>query len=93
MLNLIPHRTCVHTAELPVSTDGQMDRQTDELIWGGLGNLRFLQVNGYNRSDLTVSSGTPFHIVFDLILGKTSFLLHFRIARSCLNGSAISNFP
>jgi len=23
----------------------QTDRQTDELIWGGLGNLRFLQVN------------------------------------------------
>jgi hypothetical protein len=22
-----------------------MDGQTDELIWGGLGNLRFLQVN------------------------------------------------
>jgi len=26
-------------------TDGRRDRQTDELIWGGLGNLRFLQVN------------------------------------------------
>ena len=25
-------------------TDGRTDRQTDELIWGGLGNLRFLQV-------------------------------------------------
>jgi hypothetical protein len=23
----------------------QTDRLTDELIWGGLGNLRFLQVN------------------------------------------------
>jgi len=36
---------CVHTAELPVSTDRQTeDGQTDELIWWGLGNLRFLQV-------------------------------------------------
>jgi hypothetical protein len=26
-------------------TDGRTDGQTDELIWGGLGNLRFLQVN------------------------------------------------
>ncbi len=34
-----------------------------------------------------------FIIIFDLILGKTSFLFHFRIACSCLNGSAISNFP
>ncbi len=25
-------------------SDRQTDRQTDELIWGGLGNLRFLQV-------------------------------------------------
>jgi len=25
--------------------DRQTDRQMDELIWGGLGNLRFLQVN------------------------------------------------
>jgi len=25
-------------------TDGQMDGRTDELIWGGLGNLWFLQV-------------------------------------------------
>jgi hypothetical protein len=24
---------------------GQTHRRTDELIWGGLGNLRFLQVN------------------------------------------------
>ena len=28
-----------------VSTDRQTDRRTDELIWGGLGNLRFLQVH------------------------------------------------
>jgi hypothetical protein len=28
-------------------TDGRMDGLTDELIWGGLGNLRFLQVKGY----------------------------------------------
>ena len=34
-----------------------------------------------------------FIIIFDLILGKTSFLLHFWIVRSCLNGSAILNFP
>ena len=26
-------------------TDGLTDSQTDTLIWGGLGNLRFLQVN------------------------------------------------
>ena len=26
----------------PVRTDRQTDAQTDELIWGGLGNLRFL---------------------------------------------------
>ncbi len=25
-------------------TDGRMDGRTDKLIWGGLGNLRFLQV-------------------------------------------------
>ncbi len=30
-----------------VSTDSQTDSRTDELIWGGLGNLRFLQVKGY----------------------------------------------
>jgi len=28
-------------------TDGRTDGLTDELIWGGLGNLRFLQVKGY----------------------------------------------
>ena len=28
-------------------TDGQMDRQTDKLICGGLGNLWFLQVNEF----------------------------------------------
>jgi hypothetical protein len=27
-----------------------MDRQTDKLIWGGLGNLQFLQVNRYRRT-------------------------------------------
>ena len=31
-------------------TDRRMDRQSDELIWGGLGNLRFLQVNRYRRT-------------------------------------------
>ncbi len=30
---------------LQARTDGRMDRQTDELIRVGLGNLRFLQVN------------------------------------------------
>jgi len=26
-------------------TDGRMDGRKETLIWGGLGNLRFLQVN------------------------------------------------
>ena len=30
-------------------TDGQTDGFMDELIWGGLGNLRFLQVNSRER--------------------------------------------
>ncbi len=29
-----------------LQTDSQTHRQRDELIWGGLGNLRFLQING-----------------------------------------------
>ena len=30
-------------------TDGRTDSQTDKLIWGGLGNLRFLQVSAKYR--------------------------------------------
>jgi hypothetical protein len=37
-------RTYGRTIRIYWLTDGQMDRRTDELIWGGLGNLRFFQV-------------------------------------------------
>ena len=33
------------SAEYQICRHVQMDGRTDELIWGGLGNLRFLQVN------------------------------------------------
>jgi hypothetical protein len=38
-------RTYGGTRSIYGLTDGQTDGQTNELIWGGLGNLRFLQVN------------------------------------------------
>ncbi len=72
MWNLIPHRTCIHTAVLPVSTDGQTDRQTDELIWGGLGNLRFLQVNRYQYSKTYCSYVHLIQILRDLHSGEMS---------------------
>ncbi len=73
------------------------------LIWtstcGSAGYKRNIQ-NRKIQSKRVVEVTWPFRrahrfiIIFDLILGKTSFLLHFWIARSCcLNGSAISNFP
>jgi len=38
-------RTYGRTTGIYGLTDRQTDRQKDKLIWGGLGNLRFLQVN------------------------------------------------
>ena len=34
-----------------VSTDSRTDRRKDEIIWGGLGNLQFLQVDRLCRKD------------------------------------------
>jgi len=44
--------------------DSQTDGRTDELIWGGLGNLRFLQVKGILKT--AVSSHTHSHIPISL---------------------------
>ncbi len=40
-----------------ISTDSQTHRQTDKLIWGGLGNLQFLQVN--SSLFLLIRSSSP----------------------------------
>ena len=40
---------CRHVQTKDGLTDGRTHRRMDELIWGGLGNLRFLQVN-YHKS-------------------------------------------
>ena len=44
-------------------TDSQTDGRTDELIWGGLGNLRFLQVNYLTCLVSTMASSGfgPYH--------------------------------
>jgi len=44
-------------------TDGRMDSRThgrtDELIWGGLGNLRFRQVNLiFSKPDIEIPGGS-----------------------------------
>ena len=53
-----------------VWTDRQTDRQTDKLIWGGLGNLRFLQVNGTSSGKYEAPIKTGY-----CKLGRVNFLI------------------
>jgi len=53
-----------------LQTDGRTDRQTDELIWEGLGNLRFLQVNNNSLTPKCILVGTNNFLLEDFLLAK-----------------------
>ncbi len=71
---------CVHTAELPVSTDsqtdGRTDRQTDKLIWGGLGNL--------SGEEVSVSLGYALRTTDRLTAGRTTYGVDGRLNKEIL---------